>query len=340
MSPSGSDASGNGSVAAPFATIQHVLDNVAVSGDSLVLRAGTYNESIRIRNPNITIRSETGEWAKIQAGMTDEDEETAAVLFDVDSDGSALERVEVAGGYYYGIMFFTKWDWGDPTDRSGASNIAISDCIIHDTGGACIKITPGCDDITIQRCEIYNSGRLMPDSAEAIDNVNGDRMTVRNCNIHDITATGLYAKGGATGAVIEGCVVQNCGDAGILVGFDTSPEWFDLTVNPEYYENIDGTVRNCLVINTRYSGIGMYAAKNAKVYNNTLVNVAQAGHSGLYFGLTYQDWEDEAGRPPQHQPRPVQQHRGHRLGQSRRGGHPVFRRSGGHERPFRDAGHG
>jgi hypothetical protein len=297
VSTTGDDTTGTGSIGSPYRTIQHVLDNVVVSGDMIILRAGTYSENIRIRKASITIQSMTGEWAVIQSVINDENKDIA-VIFDVDSDGSTLQRVEVIGGYWYGIKFNTKWDWGDPADRSGACNIIIEDCKIHDTGDACVKVTPGCDDITIRRCEIYNSGRNNPDSAEAIDNVNGDRMLVQQCYIHDIAATGLYAKGGANGTVIERCLVKNCGMAGILLGFDTSPEFFDTVVNPDYYENIDGTVRNCIVVNTQYAGIGMYAAKNAKVYNNTLVDVGQNGHSGLYFGVTFQDWEPEAGRPP------------------------------------------
>ena len=301
VSTAGSDTTGNGAITTPYQTIQHVLDNVASSGDTITLRAGTYNENVRIRNGNTTIRSKSDEWAVIRSVINDA-EKAVAVTFDPDSDGSLLQRVEVIGGYYYGIKFNTKWDWGDPADRSGACNVTVEDCKIHDTGNACIKVTPGCDDITIRRCEIYNSGRNAPDSAEAIDNVNGDRMLVQQCHIHDITATGLYAKGGATGVVIERCRVENCDGAGILVGFDTSPEFFDTTVNPDYYENIDGTVRNCIVLGTRYAGIGLYGAKNAKVINNTLVDVAREAHSGLYFGLTYQDWDPIAKRPPSANP--------------------------------------
>ena len=297
VSTTGNDSTGNGTLSSPYQTIQYVLDNVAASGDSITLRGGTYNENVRVRNANMTIRSKSDEWAVIQS-VTNDEEKAITVTFDADSDGSLLQRVEVIGGYYYGIKFNTKWDWGDPTDRSGACNIIIEDCKIHDTGNACIKVTPGCDDITIRRCEIYNSGRNAPDSAEAIDNVNGDRMLVQQCHIHDITDTGLYAKGGAIGTRIERCLVEDCGGAGILLGFDTSPEFFDTTVNPEYYENIDGEVKNCIVVNTQYAGIGIYAAKNPKVYNNTLVDVAQDAHSGLYFGLTFQDWDSEAGRPP------------------------------------------
>ena len=84
-----------------------------------------------------------------------------------------------------------------------------------------------------------------------------------------------------------------------MVGFDTSPEWFDTKVNPEYYENIRGVVRNNLILDTGWEGIGFYGSKDAQVYNNTLVNVNKGGlyHSAIYFGLTYQDWESYAKRP-------------------------------------------
>ena len=298
VSPNGNDDTADGTIIRPYGHIQHVLNNVALTGDVIILRDGIYNENIRIRNSGITIRSETDEWAVIQSVIdTNDEDRDIALIFDVDSEGSRLQRVEVVGGNYYGIKFQTKWDYGDPDDRSGASNIIIEDCSIHDTGNACIKVTPGCDDITIRRCEIYNSGQVRPDSAEAIDNVNGDRMKVEQCYIHDITDTGLYTKGGAMGMVVDACLVKDCGGAGILVGFDTSPEFFDLTVNPGYYENINGIVQNCLVIDTQYAGIGMYAAQNPKIYNNTIVNAAQDAHAGLYFGITFQDWDENAGRP-------------------------------------------
>jgi hypothetical protein len=99
--------------------------------------------------------------------------------------------------------------------------------------------------------------------------------------------------------LIENNRIERAYGGGILVGFDTSPEFFDLTVNPQYYENIRGVVRNNLIVGTGWEGIGLYGSKDAQVYNNTLVNVANGGeyHSAIYFGLTYQDWESYAGRP-------------------------------------------
>src|SRR5690606_6822979 len=74
-------------------------------------------------------------------------------------------------------------------------------------------------------------------------------------------------------------------------------EFFDLSVNPQYYEAIGGIVRNNVVRNTGWAGIGMYASKDSVVANNTIVNAASSAHSAIYFGVTLQDYDARAGRP-------------------------------------------
>lgn len=298
ISPSGNDTSGNGTPESPYRTIQYVLDHVALPGNTLILRGGIYNEAVRIRQPRMTIRSKHDEWARIICPVDDEDNHPIVVEFDVDASGGRLQRVAVAGGYYYGISFETRWDWGE-TNRSGASDILVENCIIHHSGRDCIKIKPGCDDITIRSCEIYHSGFRDNGNAEGVDNVNGDRTTISDCWIHDTATNGIYLKGGATGCVVNRCLVENCGEGGILLGFDTSPEYFDTSANPDYFENINGLVKNCVVRNTTLSGIGLFAARNARVFNNTIIDTATSGqHSPIYFGITLQDWDTTInGRP-------------------------------------------
>ncbi|MGD9613472.1 MAG: right-handed parallel beta-helix repeat-containing protein, partial [Kiritimatiellia bacterium] len=299
----GSDATGSGAYAAPFRTLNHALQQ-AVSGDVVEVRGGTYRETgeVRFRNPGIALRSTTGEWATIEAPLDDEAGFSSCVQIDPDADGTTLSRLEIAGGYYYGIVLQTKWDWGDPEDRSGACGIAIEDCVVRDTGRDGIKITPNCDDVRIRRCEIFNTGvgpaNAAAQNAEGIDCVNGDRVTVQDCSIHDAFSTGIYLKGGSADGLVERTRVERCGAGGILLGFDTSPEYFDLDANPGYYENVRGTVRNCLVRDTAWEGIGLYAASNPAVFNNTLANVCTDNvHAALYFGLSFQDWDESAGRP-------------------------------------------
>ncbi len=287
VAPGGNDGAG-GTLQAPFASLAHAL-SVAGPGDTITLRGGTYAGGVTVRQPDITIRSYPGETAVISAPIDDSDLDNV-IRFYINAAGGRLQGLDIVGGYYYGIKTESNWDWGEATIEA-AGRITIEDCRIHDTGRDCVKITPGCDDVVIRRCEIFNSGRRDDSNAEGIDNVNADRMLVQECYIHDIATTGVYAKGGSIGSVIERCLIMRIGELGVAVGFDTSPEWFDTGVNSGYYENIDGVVRNCIIVDTAYAGIGIYAAKNAQVYNNTLVNVAQSGHAALYFGVPFHDWE-------------------------------------------------
>jgi parallel beta-helix repeat protein len=300
VSTDGSDSGRDGSFASPFRTIARALETAA-AGKTIVLRAGVYREAVRVRIPGITIRSHAGEWAVIQCPVSDPDLDVT-VLFDVDASGGKLQRLEVVGGYYYGVMFQTKWDWGDAGDRSGASRLLLEDCRIHDTGRDCVKITPGCDDIVIRRCEIFGSGRRDNGNAEGIDNVNGDRMIVEDCRIHDIATNGLYFKGGAADCVAQRNRIHACGGGGIMVGFDTSPEFFDLQANPGYYESINGVLRNNIIYDTGYAGIGIYASLKPRIYNNTVFNAAAGGQNALHFGISFQDWEPKAKRPPTAEP--------------------------------------
>ncbi len=297
VSTSGNDSTANGSASRPYRTVRAAV-NAAVAGATIVVRGGTYVEpqEIRIRVQNVTIRSYPGEWAIIDRSS---DTSNVGINMYVGSNGSSLQCIEVIGGFY-AVSTETKWDWGDPNDRSGASNLLIENTKLHNSYRDVVKIKPGSDNITIRNNEIYNSnaGQMTGScNAEGIDNVNGDKAHVAYNHIHHVCSNGVYLKGGAADGIIEYNLVENTGGAGILLGFDTSPEFFDLTVNPEYYENFRGIARYNLVRNTGWSGIGLYASKDAQVYNNTIINAAGTYHSPIYFGITFQDWDASAGRP-------------------------------------------
>jgi len=313
VSPDGNDATANGSIDRPYKSINTALSK-AQSGATIILRSGTYREmqNVRVNLPNITIKSRKDEWAIIDLTTYNPgNQEHSGVHFRPDASGCKLQSVEVIGGFY-AVCMETTWDWGPsyPT-RYGASNIIIEDCKLHDSRNDVVKVKPNCKNITIRYNEIYNSGREHVShadfetgqrNAEGIDNVNGDGMHVHNNYIHDICSNGIYAKGGATDALIENNLIKNTYGGGIMVGFDTSPEFFSTAVNPKYYENIRGVVRNNLIIDTGWEGIGLYASKDAQVYNNTIVNAVGYGrglfHSPIYFGIATQDWKNPTGCPP------------------------------------------
>jgi len=315
VSPDGNDNAADGSISRPYKSINAAL-RAAEPGDTVILRGGVYKEgyNVRVTKSDITIKSAKGEWAVIDlTTFNPGNGEHSAVVFYAEDDNRGvvsncrLQAVEVKGGYY-AVSFETKWEWGQ-SDRRGAHDIIIEDCVLHDSKNDVVKVKPNCNNITIRYNEIYNSGRafvgdprftLGECNAEGIDNVNGDNMKVQNNYIHDICSTAIYAKGGAVNSLIENNRIERAYGAGIMVGFDTSPQYFDTSSNPRYYENIGGVVRNNLIIRTGWEGIGLYGSKDAQIYNNTLVDVnyAQNYHSAIYFGLTYQDWDSKAGRPP------------------------------------------
>lgn len=281
-----------GTLASPFKTLNKAI-SAAASGDIIELRGGKYTSNeIRINKSKLTIRSYGNEWAIISAVTNVEDISSCLWYNEPTTDGGTLERLEIIGGYYYGLKFESNWDWDNSvpfSKRKGVSNITVRNCIIHDTGRDAVKLTPACRGIQILNCEIYNSGKgpgaQLDFNAEGIDNVNAPDMLVKGCKIHDIATTGVYAKGGARNCRIEGNTITNCGEGGIYLGFYTDAEWFDTQANPEYYENLDGIVINNLITNTKHAGIGLWGAKNAQVYHNTVVNTGQSEMATLFFNV-------------------------------------------------------
>ena len=291
VSPTGNDAN-DGSETKPFKTIQKAAD-VADSqkGLEIILRGGTHeSKEIKFRTSNISLHSYAGEWAVIKAVTNVEDITNCLWFREPGTENITLENLEIVGGYYYGIKLESDWDDDRkvPYDKKkGISKVKILNCKIHDTGRDCLKIAPGCKDIQVLNCEIYRSGvgiaNISAQNAEGIDNVNADRMIVRNCYFHDIATNGLYAKGGAKDCIFEQNLLVNMGEGGLIAGYlDTDNEWFNLTTNPTYYESINIIIRNNIVVNAKREGVGLYAALGAQVYNNTLINVANdEGSSAL-----------------------------------------------------------
>lgn len=282
VSNTGNDNTGNGSFAQPFASLPRAIEE-ANPNDVIELRGGTYfSFEIRINKNNLTIRSYPGEYATLIA-FTDNEEVASCLWYnDPETTGGLLENLEIVGGYYYGLKFESNWDWDNSVpyaSRRGVSNITVRNCHIHHTGRDGIKLTPACNNITIENCQISYTGTgpgaAADYNAEGIDNVNANNMTVRNCYIHHTATTGIYVKGGGRNCLIENNTIEDAGEGGIYLGFYTDAEWFDTDFNPDYYENINGRVINNYIINTQHAGIGLFGAKDAKVWHNTVINAAQ-----------------------------------------------------------------
>ena len=297
----------SGTFSSPFKSIPKAIEE-ANPGDEILLRGGNYaSNEIRIGKNNLSLRSYPGEWAIITASTSVEDIASCIWYNEPDVVGGLLENLEIIGGAFYGVSFETNWEWGLPdNERHGVRGVTIRNCKIHHTGRDCIKIKPGCDGIQVLNCEIHHSGvgyLNLPENggpnAEGIDNVNGNLMVVRGCYFHDISTSGVYAKGGAKGCKIEENLFINIGEGGILLGFYTDADYFDAGSNPEYYECINSIARNNIIIGTGGAGIGFWGAIDCRAYNNTVVTASTAYHAPLHIAKAevYID-ENTTATPP------------------------------------------
>ncbi|MBX3472838.1 MAG: right-handed parallel beta-helix repeat-containing protein [Planctomycetes bacterium] len=264
VATTGDDAA-MGSKDAPLASLTRALA-LAKAGDTITLRAGTYAGGQTISLPDITVQSFAGETATVK--VPNDVERQGNCLWATAND-VAFKRLDIEGGFYYVLKF-----------ELGVVGGLVEDCRVHGSGRDCIKIA-GADRITIRRCEIYDSGLRDSSNAEGIDNVNGDYMLVQDCYIHDIATCGVYPKGGSIGSIIERCFITRCNAAGISMAQSSGLQFYDKQANPEFYSCRDCIARNNIIVDIKGSGIDLEAALRPKVYNNTLVNVAQTMRAGI-----------------------------------------------------------
>ena len=323
VSRAGSDTAGNGSEAAPFRTLTHVLapgNGIVHAGDTVTVRGPSGNNlyeecEVRLR-VRLTLRSPPGERAHIHCAIPpgfdpDEDENTVGVQIDPGASGSRLSNLEISGSTLYAVFLQTDWEQGTNASGHGPLDVVLEDLHLHDTGRDAIKITPHSDRVTIRRSLIERTGAIYPPgtaledkNAEGIDNVNGSGMLVEDTVIRDTATTGLYFKGGAQDVIVRRNRIVNAGEFGIAAGFDTSPEFFDITANPQYFEAIRPVVVNNVVNGAQRSGITLWASRDALIANNTVLDARGLdGYGAFSFGVPTQDWGEHHGRPANQNPR-------------------------------------
>ena len=159
VAPDGSDTTGDGSLANPWATITHAVDN-AVGGDSVIVRPGSYNGRQRLRrefDAPVTVRSEVPYAAKLR-------HDAGAALIAFTARNVVIEGFDIAHAPgNTGALVIQVQDLlgavngsADGTDPV-VSGIVFRNNIIHSsTNNDLLKVNNGAEDILIEGNLFFN----------------------------------------------------------------------------------------------------------------------------------------------------------------------------------------
>ncbi|HQY31644.1 MAG TPA: right-handed parallel beta-helix repeat-containing protein, partial [Thermomicrobiales bacterium] len=255
VATSGNDASGTGSSAKPWKTIQKAADSVG-PGATVLIKPGTYTQAVVIEmaasSGSPVIFRGDGAGVVINASGVDRD----AVLIS-ESSYVTWENIRIQNAPRAGLRV------------SASNHVTVRDNVFANNQRWGL-FTDFSDDLVIEGNESFGAtiehGIYFSNS--------GDRPIIRGNVIHDNHANGLHMNGDAsmggdgviTSPVVEGNVIYNNG-----VGGGSGI-------------NMDGVqsamVRNNLIYNTHASGISMYqidgglCSRNNKIYHNTIIVAA------------------------------------------------------------------
>ena len=241
--------SGNGSTESPWKTINHAMSANLRPGDEVVVRPGTYNESVNITRDGsadgyVTLRSEVPGEALIRPPSS------AWNAISVNADYIVVEGFDIGGAR------------GDGIEANNVHHIVFRDNVVHDNGESGIQ-TNWSEFITIEGNTTYgnaSSGWYSGISLFENRNITGDTTTqgfrtiVReNVSYDNVTYGGAHTDG--NGIIIDdfqNSYGSSYGGSGPITNY-----------------NFPTLVENNLVYNNGGKGIQILLSDNVTVRNNT-----------------------------------------------------------------------
>jgi len=245
-----------GTIDQPWLTITHAMSAMA-AGDTISVRAGTYNEDLRPRVSGnagawITIRSYDGDRAAYVTGGMNVMYQSYLRIIGFESSAASAMPIHIQPA-------------SDISLRS--SHIDVLRCYFHAPARYDgVKLNQS-DYILFEDCEITGDT-----GDEEVDAVWVNYMTFRRCFIHDYATIGFTAKGGCFYPILEQTVIAhalNAGDKASRFGGATDARFRDPN---SLYASQYGVFRNNIYKDCRAPACGDYESWYSYFYNNDVVD--------------------------------------------------------------------
>lgn len=279
---SGSDTAGNGSILAPFQTIQKAI-NVSTNGDTIYIMAGTYTPPEGQSGQNvITGKDDSDDWLTIRNYNDD------LVII----DGSSSPYVAGGGSYVDGVIEITNSKYiritgltvnhsrqGGITVNSGTtkSHIRIDNCSITNCASFAVKaFSP--DNLTVEHNYMYNNHNnwsATTPGQELVSIENPTDFDISNNSLMNNNHINIDIKGGGNRGTICHNQINTTGVEVVVSGasfYGGSGVYLDcqgvaVIKNVSIYNNLIYGNNTGIAINNELSG-GHY--EHIYIYNNIL----------------------------------------------------------------------
>jgi parallel beta-helix repeat protein len=284
-----SSCGGAGTSASPYCTIQQGLNSLK-AGDTLLIRAGTYKEQLKLKTSGtaaqpIVIQAAPGAKPVIDGSGESFWEEG---LIHIDGkDHVTLRGLTVRSSPYYCIQI------------SGASGVTIDKLVVDTCEHGGIVFDQGCDNAKVLSSEVKGTDKCGKSCGthEAITFSETNNFVAAGNYLHHGVKEGIDAKDGSSNGLIYNNTVANMGQVGIYLNHCTKVKVYKnrvhdngasafqiavgdlamnahVTANNEIYQNE--------AWNNAYCGIEFWSAgsgrmDNNKIYNNVFYNNSHYG---------------------------------------------------------------